>query len=149
MIRLAYLHLQIQVLIINCFMNDMIFAHSHPCYFLKASAHSLKQFTSRLLKLSFSLSMHLYNSDGRHAWFHLHGTSRPDRSASKRQNTKWKIPCPQWGSNPQPFDSKSDALTTELAGLGECCPFKWFYYIHVLPIPMFTLLYVPEWWSRE
>ena len=34
---------------------------------LKASAHSFKQFTSRLLKLSFSLSMHLYNSDGRHA----------------------------------------------------------------------------------
>ena len=35
--------------------------------FIKASAHSFKQFTSRLLKLSFSLSMHLYNSDGRHA----------------------------------------------------------------------------------
>ena len=34
---------------------------------LKASAHSFKQFTSRLLKLSFSLSMHIYNSDGRHA----------------------------------------------------------------------------------
>ena len=33
----------------------------------KASAHSFKQFTSRLLKLSFSLSMHIYNSDGRHA----------------------------------------------------------------------------------
>ena len=42
----------------------------------------------------------------------------------KRQNTKWKIPCPQWDSNPQPFDSKSDALPTELAGLGECYPFK-------------------------
>ena len=37
----------------------------------------------------------------------------------KRQNTKWKIPRPQWDSNPQPFDSKSDALPTELAGLGE------------------------------
>ena len=34
---------------------------------LKASAHSFKQFTSRLLKSSFSLSMHLYTSDGRHA----------------------------------------------------------------------------------
>ena len=33
----------------------------------KASAHSFKQFTSRLLKLSFSLFMHIYNSDGRHA----------------------------------------------------------------------------------
>ena len=56
---------------------------------LKASAHSFKQFTSRLLKLSFSLSMHIYNSDGRHAWFHLHGTSRPDRSASEA--TKYKM----------------------------------------------------------
>ena len=56
----------------------------------------------------------------------------------KRQNTKWKMPCPQWDSNPQPFDWKSDALPTELAGLGECCPYKWPYYIHVLPIPMFT-----------
>ena len=56
---------------------------------LKASAHSFKQFTSRLLKLSFSLSMHLYNSDGRHAWFHLHGTSRPDGSASEA--TKYKM----------------------------------------------------------
>ena len=55
----------------------------------KASAHSFKQFTSRLLKLSFSLSMHIYNSDGRHAWFHLHGTSRPDRSASEA--TKYKM----------------------------------------------------------
>ena len=55
----------------------------------KASAHSFKQFTSRLLKLSFSLSMHLYNSDGRHAWFHLHGTTRPDRSASEA--TKYKM----------------------------------------------------------
>ena len=55
----------------------------------KASAHSFKQFISRLWRLSFSLSMHLYNSDGRHAWFHLHGTSRPDRSASEA--TKYKM----------------------------------------------------------
>ena len=47
----------------------------------------------------------------------------------KRQNTKWKISCPQWDSNSQPFDSKSDALPTELAGLGEWYPFKWPYYI--------------------
>ena len=60
-------------------------------FFLKACVHSFKQFTSRLLKLSFSLSMHLYTSDGRHAWFHLHGTSRPARSASEAPNTKWKI----------------------------------------------------------
>ena len=60
---------------------------------LKASAHSFKQFTSRLLKstlsLSLSLSMHIYNSDGRHAWFHLHGASRPARSASEA--TKYKM----------------------------------------------------------
>ena len=69
--------------------------------------------------------MHIYNSDGRHAWFHLHGTIRPARITSEAgQNTKWKIPCPQWDSNPEPFESKSDALPTELAGLGECCPFK-------------------------
>ena len=59
----------------------------------------------------------------------------------KRQNTKSKISCPQWDSNPQPFDSKSDALPTELAGLGECYPFKWPYYIHVFPILMYTLIY--------
>ena len=41
--------------------------HTRPITPVKASAHSFKQFTSRLLKLSFSLSMHLYNSDGRHA----------------------------------------------------------------------------------
>ena len=35
--------------------------------YIKASAHSFKRFTSRLLKLSFSLSMHLYTSGGRHA----------------------------------------------------------------------------------
>ena len=61
-------------------------------------------------------------------------------ACQKRQNTKWKIPCPQWDLNPQPFDSKSDALPTELAGLGECYPFKSPYYIHVLPILMYTLL---------
>ena len=34
---------------------------------LKLVRTPLNNFTSRLLKLSFSLSMHLYNSDGRHA----------------------------------------------------------------------------------
>ena len=58
----------------------------------------------------------------------------------KRQNTKWKISCPQWDSNPQPSDSKSDALPTELAGLGECYPFKSPYYIHVLPILMYIYI---------
>ena len=117
-------------------------------FVVKASAHSFKQFTSRLLKLSFSLSMHLYNSDGRHAWFHLHGTSRPDRSLSAATKYKMKNSLSTVGLEPSTFDYKSDALPTELAGLGECCPFKWPYYIHVLPIPMFTLFYVPEWWSR-
>ena len=60
-------------------------------FVFKASAHSFKQFTSRLLKSTFSLSlsMHIYNSDGRHAWFHLHGASRPARSASEA--TKYKM----------------------------------------------------------
>ena len=58
----------------------------------------------------------------------------------KRQIKKWKNSCPQWDLNQQPFDSKSDALPTELAGLGEYYPFKWPYYIHVLPILMYTLL---------
>ena len=119
------------------------------CWILKASVHSFKQFTSRLLKLSFSLSLCTYITrmdvmlD-----FICMGPVDLTGACLKRQNTKWKIPCPQWDSNPQPLDSKSDALPTELAGLGECCPFKWPYYIHVLPILMFTLLYVPEWWSR-
>ena len=33
--------------------------------------------------------MHPYTSYGRHAWFHLHGTGRPDRSAS--EDTKYKM----------------------------------------------------------
>ena len=117
--------------------NKEIKVHVMP---VKASAHSFKQFTSRFWKLSFSLSMHLYTSDGRHAWFHLHGTSRPARSASEARKYKMKNSCPLWDSNPQPSDLKSDALPTELAGLGECYPFKWPYYIHVLPIPMHSLL---------
>ena len=56
---------------------------------VKASVHSFKQFTSRLLKLSFALSMHIYNSHGRHAWFHLHRASRPARSTSEA--TKYKM----------------------------------------------------------
>ena len=74
----------------SCIIDDDVDRLYHiQCWHLKASAHSFKQFTSRLLKLSFSLSMHLYNSDGRHAWFHLHGISRPDRSASEA--TKYKM----------------------------------------------------------
>ena len=66
----------------QCFMMSVRF---------KASAHYFKQFTSRLLKVSLYRSMHLYISDGRHAWFHLHGTSRPDRSASEATKYKLKI----------------------------------------------------------
>ena len=51
---------------------------------LKASAHSFKKIYFAAFKINFlSLSMHIYNSDGRHAWFHLHGASRPARSASE------------------------------------------------------------------
>ena len=34
--------------------------------------------------------MHIYNSDGRHAWFHLHGPVDLSGARRKRQNTKWK-----------------------------------------------------------
>ena len=51
------------------------------------------------------LSMHLYTSDECHAWFHLYGTSRPARSASKAKKCiKMKNSCPQWDSNTQPWD---------------------------------------------
>ena len=72
--------------------------------------------------------------------YSFNGTSRPARSASGATKYKMKNSRPQWDSNPQPSDLKSDALPTELAGLGECCPFKWPYCIHVLPMPIFTLL---------
>ena len=108
---------------------------------LKASAHSFKQFTSRLLKSTFSLSLCTYitRMDVMLDFICMGPVDLPG-ARRKRQNTKWKITCPQWDSNPQPFDSKSDALPTELAGLGECYPFKSPYYIHVLPILMYTLL---------
>ena len=109
---------------------------------LKASAHSFKQFTSRLLKSTFSLPLCTYitRMDVMLEFICMGPVDLPG-ARRKRQNTKWKISCPQWDSNPQPFDSKSDALSTELAGLGECYPFKWPYYIHhVLPILMYTLL---------
>ena len=72
--------------------------------------------------------MHIYNSDGRHAWFHLYGTKRPVRSTSEAKKYKMKNSCPEWDSNPQPWDLKSDALPTELAGLVVRCLFKWPYY---------------------
>ena len=59
------------------------------------------------------------------------------RRTFREQNTKWKILA-----HSGTWDFKSDALPTELAGLVECCPYKWPYYIHVLPIPMNTLLLV-------
>ena len=89
---------------------------------LKVSAHSFKRFTSWLLNLSFSLSMHLYTSDGRHAWFHLHWTSRPVRTASEATKYIMNNFCPQWDSNSKPLDFKADALPTELAGFVGCFP---------------------------
>ena len=63
------------------------------------------------------LSIQLYTSDECHAWFHLDGTSRPIRSASKATKCKMKNSCPQWELKPQPWDPKPDALPTELIGL--------------------------------
>ena len=121
--------------------SEKIFIFTKASLYVKASAHSFKQLISRLFLIIFlSLSMHLYTSDGRHAWFHLHRTSRPARCASEATKYKMKNSCPHRYSNPQSSDFKSDALPTELARLGECCSFKLPYYIHVLPIPMFTLL---------
>ena len=72
----------------------------------KASAHSFKQFTSRLLKLSFSLSMHIHNPDGRHAWFHLYGTSRPVRSASEAKKIQNENFLPTVGLEPTTLRSQ-------------------------------------------
>ena len=113
--------------------------HRHGTTLFKASAHSFKQFTSRLLKSTFSLCTYITRMDVMLDFICIGPVDLPG-ARRKRQNTKWKISCSQWDSNPQPFDSKSDALPTELAGLGECYPFKWAYYIHVLPILMYTLL---------
>ena len=87
-------HINVDPVTLKCF--DKIITGVWQTYLVvnwgvfKASAHSFKQFTSRLLKSTFSLSMHIYNSDGRHAWFHLHGASRPARSASEATKFKMK-----------------------------------------------------------
>ena len=92
------------------------------------------------------LSMHPYTSDGRHAWFHLYRASRPARSASKAKKYKMKKIRPHWDLNLQPWDLKSDALPNEPARLVEDCVFKLPYYI--LPIIIYILVYVWEWWRR-
>ena len=79
------------------------------------------------LSAAHTLSMHLYTSDGRHAWFHLHGTSWPARSASEATKYKMKNSLSTVGLEPTTLPSLINALPTELAGLGECCPFKWPY----------------------
>ena len=48
---------------------------------------------------------------------------------------------PTVGLEPTTLRLKSDALPTDLAGLVECWPLRWPYYIHVLPIPTYTVLY--------
>ena len=107
----------------------------------KASAHSFKTIYFAAFKIIFSLSLCTYitRMDVMLDFICMGPLDLPG-VRWKRQNPKWKIHCPQWDSNPQSSDSKSDALPTELAGLGECCPFKWPYNIHVLPIPKYTLL---------
>ena len=54
---------------------------------VKASAHSFKRFTSRLLKLSFSLYAHI-TSDECHAWFHLNAASPAARNTEQVNITK-------------------------------------------------------------
>ena len=140
-------HWYVNVLFVHVSQTSMFYAQYIKAqqyittYIIKASAHSFKQFTSRLLKSTFSLSLCTYITrlDVMLDFICMGPVDLPG-ARRKRRNTKWKVPCPQWDSNPQPFDSKSDALPTELAGLGECYPFKSPYYIHVLPILMYTLL---------
>ena len=90
----------------------------------------------------------IYNSDGRYAWFHLHGIIRPDRRASEATKYKMKNSLSTVGLEPSTLRLQVWCSTYWASRACECCTFKWPYYIHVLPIPMFTLLYVPEWWSR-
>ena len=47
----------------------------------------------------------------------IYGTSRPARSKSKGTKCKMKNSCSQLDSNPQPWNLKSDALSTELIRL--------------------------------
>ena len=54
---------------------------------LKASAHSFKRFTSRLLKVSFSLYA-LFTTDECHAWFHLNAASPAVRNTEQVNITK-------------------------------------------------------------
>ena len=85
------------------------------------------------------LSMHLYTSNEYHAWFHLYGTKRPARSASKAKKCKMENSCPRWDSIPQPWDLKSDALRIEVIGL-RC---KQYYlndlFVYMYFIPIYTL----------
>ena len=64
-----------------------------------------------------TIQLNLYTSDERHAWFHWYGISWPVKCASKATNYKIKHSCPQWDSNPQPWDLLSYHLLTELRGL--------------------------------
>ena len=58
---------------------------------LKASAHFFKRFTSRLLKLSFSLYAPI-TSDECHAWFHLNTASPAARNKEQVNITKKSCP---------------------------------------------------------
>ena len=90
------------------------------------------------------LSLHLYTSDECYAWFHLYGTSRPARGASKAKKCKIKNSCSHWDSNPQPLDLKSDALPTELTGLR--CKL---YYLNDLYVYMHLLYQCIHWYKFE
>ena len=81
---------------------------------LKASAHSFKRFTSRLLKLSSSLSFYApITSDECHAWFHLNAASPDARNTDLVNITKNLVHGRIWTTNTaRPPDFKSTALTT-------------------------------------
>ena len=132
--RVKYLHLEKTMLIwkrnlAGCCCINVLSSNIIQIWFLKLVRTLLNH---RVLGTSIAplfcqmiiLSMHLYTFDRRLAWFHLYGTSRPVRSVSKSTKFKMKNSWPQWESNQQPWDLKSDALPTELAGLVERCLFN-------------------------
>ena len=76
-----------------------------------------------------------------HAWFHLYGTSRSARYASKVL-----VHSVIWTNSPETWSpmlyrlSHADFVESYIS-------FKWPLYIHIVPIPMYTLALIREWWE--
>ena len=72
----------VQIIIIFLFWNGE---------YVKVSEHTFKRFTSRLLKISFSLYATI-TSDECHAWFHLNAASPAARNTEQVNITKQILP---------------------------------------------------------